>query len=153
MKNDSTAIVSALRCLFADNFVTYYKAHGFHFNVEGPTFAQDHALLGEVYDFLYEYHDMFGEQLRQLDKPAPSSLKAILGISEVAEAASANMSSRSMIENLLEDFEVLMRNGQWLYEASGECCYGGLETLVGDYLKDLSKLRWKLKATVGKSFK
>jgi starvation-inducible DNA-binding protein len=139
--------------LYADNFVTYYKAHGFHFNVEGPMFSQDHALLQEIYDYLYEQHDMLGEQIRQLDKAAPSSLKAILGISEITETASSNISSRNMFENLLEDFDTLMRNGQWLYEAAGECCCGGLETLIGDYLKDLSKLRWKVKATLGKSFK
>ena len=150
MTNDT--IISALRCLYADNFVTYYKAHGFHFNVEGNTFSQDHALLGEIYDYLYSQHDMLGEQIRQLDKPAPSSLKAILGISEITETASANVSSRNMFESLLDDFDLLMRNGQWLYKASGECDCGGLETLIGDYLKDLSKLRWKVKATLGKSF-
>jgi starvation-inducible DNA-binding protein len=147
------AIVSALRCLYADNFVTYYKSHGFHFNVEGPTFAQDHALLNEIYDFLYEQHDMLGEQIRQLDKPAPSSLKAILGITEITETASANMSSKSMFDDLTSDFEMLIRNGQWLYEAAGESGYGGLETLIGDYLKDLSKLNWKVKATLSRSFK
>jgi len=152
MKSDLNTIVSALRCLYADNFVTYYKAHGFHFNVEGNTFAQDHALLQEIYDYLYEQHDKLGEQIRQLDKPAPSSLKAILGISEIIETASANSSSRNMFEAILEDFEMLMRNGQWLYDAAGESNYGGLETLIGDYLKDLSKLRWKVKATLGKSF-
>jgi hypothetical protein len=28
-----------------------------------------------------------------------------------------------------------------------------LATLIGDYIKDLSKLNWKVKATIGKSFK
>jgi len=153
MANELTAIVSGLRCLFADNFVTYYKSHGYHFNVEGNTFAQDHELLNEIYDFLWAQHDMLGEQIRQLDKPAPSSLKAILSISEVTEAVSVNLSSRSMFENLVEDFDLLMRNGQWLYDAADENDLGGLSTLVGDYLKDLSKLRWKLKATLGRSIK
>jgi starvation-inducible DNA-binding protein len=144
------AIVSALRCLYADNFVTYYKAHGFHFNVQGATFAQDHALLNEIYDFLYEQHDMLGEQIRQLDKPAPSSLKAILSVSEIKECTESDYPSKEMFYELIEDFDVLLRNGQWLYENAS---IGGLETLVGDYLKELSKLQWKLKASVGKSIK
>jgi starvation-inducible DNA-binding protein len=153
MATNKDAIVSALRCLYADNFVTYYKSHGFHFNVQGPTFAQDHALLNEIYDFLYEQHDMLGEQLRQMDKAAPSSLKSILSISEITETNDFDIPSKEMFYDLLEDFDMLLRNGQWLYDAAGESKLGGLETLIGDYLKDLSKLHWKLKATVGKSIK
>jgi len=152
MASDLNTIVSALRCLYADNFVTYYKSHGFHFNVEGNTFAQDHALLEEIYTYLWEQHDGLGEQIRQLDKPAPSSLKAVLGISEITETASANIPSKNIFEAVLEDFEMLVRNGQWLYDAAGESCYGALETFIGDYLTGLTKLRWKVKATLGRSF-
>jgi starvation-inducible DNA-binding protein len=149
--NKPQPLVFPLRNLFADNFVVYYKSHGYHFNVQGPTFAQDHELLNEIYDFLWAQHDMFGEQLRQLDKPAPSSLKAILDISEVTECLKLGESSATMFGELSDDFDTLMRNAQWLFENSAEC--GGLNTFIGDYMRDLSKIHWKIKATLGKSFK
>lgn len=149
-KNKDT-LVSALRCLFADNFVVYYKAHGFHFNVQGQTFSQDHSLLNEIYDYLYENHDTLGEQLRQLDKPAPTTLKSILGISEIEEETKVVDSPSAQLEALATDFDTLLRNGQWVYEEAGRQCVGGLETFLGDYLAGLSKLNWKVKATLKRS--
>jgi len=151
--NNKDVIVSALRCLFADNFVVYYKSHGFHFNVQGPTFPQDHELLNEIYDFLWDNHDSLGEQLRQLDKPALTSLKAILSVTEIKEEAAVLDDSRKQFEALQEDFDMLLRNAQWIYEEAGKQGIGGLETYIGDYLKDLSKLNWKLKAILKRSLK
>jgi len=151
--NNKDVIVSALRCLFADNFVVYYKSHGFHFNVQGPTFSQDHELLNEIYDFLWDNHDSLGEQLRQLDKPALTSLKAILSVTEIKEEAAVLDDSRKQFEALQEDFDMLLRNAQWIYEEAGKQGIGGLETYIGDYLKDLSKFNWKLKAILKRSIK
>ena len=144
-------LVSALRCLFADNFVVYYKSHGFHFNVQGQTFSQDHSLLNDIYDYLYENHDTLGEQLRQLDKPAPTSLKAILSISEIDEENKVVDNQTAQLEALASDFDTLLRNGQWVYEEAGRQSVGGLETYLGDYLAGLSKLNWKVKATLKRS--
>jgi len=144
-------LVFPLRNLFADNFVVYYKSHGYHFNVQGPMFAQDHALLEEIYDFLWAQHDGLGEQIRQMDKPAPSSLKAILDISEITECLKVGETSATMFSELCDDFETLIRNAQWLFENSEEC--GGLNTFIGDYLRDLNKLHWKVKATLNRSMK
>jgi starvation-inducible DNA-binding protein len=146
-------IEAKLNTLFCDNFIVYYKSHGYHFNVEGPTFVQDHDLLNEIYDFLWEQHDVFGEQLRQMSCAAPTSLKSILTAGTVSECNKLGESSKTMFTELSEDFEALMRSAQDLYdEADMESC-GGLATMLGDYLKALSKLHWKLKATIGKSFK
>ena len=139
--------------LFCDNFVVYYKSHGYHFNVEGNTFAQDHALLEEIYDFLWEQHDVFGEQLRQMDKPAPTSLKSILTGSSIKECTELGESSKIMFLELSQDFESLMGSAQELYDEADMNACGGLATMLGDYLKALSKLNWKLKASIGKSFK
>jgi len=128
-----------------------YKAHGFHFNVQGQTFSQDHALLQEIYDYLYDNHDSIGEQIRQLDKPAPTTLKSILSVSEIDEEASVVDLPNKQLEALTDDFECLLRNGQWIYEEAGRQCVGGLETYIGDYLAGLSKLNWKIKATLKRS--
>jgi len=149
--NKPQPLVFPLRNLFADNFVVYYKSHGYHFNVQGTTFAQDHELLNEIYDYLWDQHDTLGEQLRQLDKPAPSSLKAILDISEITECLKLGETSAVMFSELSDDFETLMRNAQWLFENSEEC--GGMNTMIGDYMKGLSKLHWKVKATLNRSMK
>jgi len=151
--SNSSMVLMPLRNLFADNFTVYYKSHGYHFNVEGPTFAQDHALLEEIYNFLWESHDSLGEQIRQLDKPTLPSLKSILDNTEIIECNKLGETSKTMFTELCNDFELLHENAQSLFDIADEACYGGLNTFIGDYLKDLGKLHWKIKATIGKSFK
>ena len=148
-KNNS--LVTLLRKLYANNFVIYYKSHGYHFNVQGNTFAQDHSLLQEVYEFLYEQHDMLGEQIRQMDKAAPTSLKEILSLSSISECTKVGESSKTMFTELVDDFNKLLEDGQSLYDDADMQSCGGLATLIGDYLKALSKLNWKVKATLGAS--
>jgi len=149
----SNSLITQLTQLYADNFVTYYKSHGYHFNVEGPMFAQDHALLEEIYDFLWAQHDMLGEQIRQMDKAVPCSLKDVLKMSEIIECDSPQKTSKEMFTWLNKDFDCLIEYAQTLYDDADLSSQGGLATLIGDYLKDLSKLNWKVKATIGKSFK
>jgi starvation-inducible DNA-binding protein len=149
----SNNLITMLTQLYADNFVTYYKSHGYHFNVEGSTFAQDHALLEEIYDFLWAQHDMLGEQIRQMDKAVPCSLKDVLKMTEIIECDSPQKTSKEMFTWLNKDFDCLIEYAQTLYDDADLSSQGGLATLIGDYLKDLSKLNWKVKATLGKSFK
>jgi starvation-inducible DNA-binding protein len=145
-------ITKNLTNLYASNFVLYYKTHGFHFNIQGPTFAQDHAVLEEIYSFLWEQHDMIGEQIRQMGKAVVPNLISVIDLSVIKECSSIIRTSAPMWDTLASDVEDVLGLAQWVYDTAGEESYGGLETLVGDYLKSLSKLHWKLKALQGKSF-
>jgi len=149
----SNSLITKLTQLYADNFVTYYKSHGYHFNVDGVMFAQDHALLEEIYDFLWEQHDMLGEQIRQMDKGVLCSLKEILNVTNIKECDNAKKPSKEMFTWLNQDFDSLIEEAQELYDDADMQSCGGLATLIGDYIKDLSKFNWKVKATIGKSFK
>jgi len=149
--SEYNSIAPALKCLHADNFTTYFKSHAFHFNVQGNTFAQDHGLLEEIYSFLWEQHDTLGEQIRQLNLPTSISMSDMLKTTEISEASGVTSNSVNMFESILKDFNILMANAQWVYDKAESSNMGGLSTLVGDYLKDLSKLRWKVRATLGKS--
>jgi len=153
MATSTATSLQALRDLYADNFVLYYKSHGFHFNVEGATFAQDHTLLNELYDFLWDQHDMLGEQIRQMDSPVVPSLKEVLSTSTLDEVKSPKMTSKEMFSVIVADIGSVMEVAQYVFDrADAEGC-GGLNTLVGDYLKGLSKLNWKFKATLNRSMK
>jgi len=149
----SNSLITQLTELYANNFVTYYRSHGYHFNVEGPMFSQDHALLEEIYDFLWTQHDMLGEQIRQMDKAVPCSLKEVLKLTDIIECDSPQKTSKEMFTWLNKDFDCLIDYAQTLYDDADLSSQGGLATLIGDYIKDLSKLNWKVKATLGKSFK
>jgi len=145
-------LVKNLTKLYASNFVLYYKSHAFHFNVQGATFVQDHAMLEELYTFLWEQHDMLGEQIRQFCKGVPINLSEVLILSVIDDEESLKKTSTQMFDVLVIDVEDILSLAQWLYDTSSDEHDGGCETLIGDYLKSLSKLHWKLKALTGKSF-
>jgi len=145
------AIVSGLKNLHADNFVVYFKSHVFHFDVQGTTFSQDHALLNEVYDFLWGMHDTLGEQIRQLDILPCGSMKEMLEDSIIGEYTGGTLNQMTIFTAINKDIDTLIDSAQNLYVITEEC--GGLQTLLGDYIKDLSKLNWKVKATIFKSIK
>jgi len=66
-------LVQAMKKALADTFAFYLKAHGFHWNVEGRMFAQDHALFGTIYEEVYGSIDQFAEEIRAMDAYAPAS--------------------------------------------------------------------------------
>jgi len=151
MKENNFAI--SLQQLWADNFIVYFKAHSYHFNTEGATFASDHALFGEVYGYLYSEHDRLGEQIRQFDKPVLVSLSDVLKASSIEEAQPKTMTTAAMMSTLAVDLDDLMVAGQSVLDLAEKEKQGGLENLLGEYLMNISKLKWKLRATLGKSIK
>jgi len=142
-----------LQQLWADNFIVYFKAHSYHFNVEGSNFVSDHALFSEVYKYLHSEHDRLGEQIRQFDKPVLTSMQSLLDAGTLDEAKAKRQTSAAMFSDLDSDLGQLLVVAQSTYELAGKDNEGGLENLLGEYMMNVSKLRWKLKAVLGKSIK
>jgi starvation-inducible DNA-binding protein len=145
-------VLLLIRSLYATNFVTYYKTHAFHFNVEGKNFSQDHEFLNELYDFLWKESDNIGEQIRQLNKATPTTLKSLIEMSSTEEDTLIT-TPEDMYMCLSKDLQSLIDIGNDLYKAAGSCnCYA-LETYIGDYLTGVSKYKWMIDATLKRSIK
>jgi len=132
-----------LKNLFSDNFTVYTKAHGYHFNVVGPDFFEYHKLFQEVYEYLYEKHDVLGELLRQLDVIVPADLRTICE-STVMDCEFGNPTAAKMISDLYDDIEQLIQSGEAIYKIAKN---GAIETVIGDYLVGLNKLCWFLRSS------
>jgi DNA-binding ferritin-like protein len=135
-----------LQNLINDNFLSYFKAQVYHINVTGPNFHQYHELFSDVYEYLYEWHDKLSEQLRQLDYKVEVKLSKMVDNSIIDEADKDE--ALAMVADILVDLDKLLKTSQALYDEAGMDKKGGLETLVGDYMVGVSKLRWMLKATL-----
>ena len=149
--NAPPGVSAALHTLLADNFVTYFKVHTYHFSVQGTAFAQDHGLLNEIYDFLWASHDTFGEVIRQMDDLPCQSLKEILAETCLKEITTPKILQKDIFDDVANDIASLMDVAQDLYNISSDC--GACQTVVGDYMVALSKLHWKVRATIGRSIK
>ncbi len=83
---DYRKIAKALKGYLADTTITYYKTHGFHWNVEGQNFYSLHLMFEKFYEELWESMDEIAERIRALGEKAPPSLAELLKEGTIEEA-------------------------------------------------------------------
>lgn len=133
-----------LKNLFADNFTVYTKAHAYHFNVVGPDFYEYHKLFQQVYDYLYEQHDVLGELQRQLGIQVAADLRSICEATVMDCEFPTTVQASKMLADLASDIDTLITSAEGIYKAANN---GAVETVIGDYSVGLNKLKWFLNAS------
>lgn len=81
-------LIEALKKAQATTFALYLKAHNFHWNVEGPDFAQYHSFLGDFYEEVFGAVDTIAELIRTLDAYAPGSFSRFQQLSTIEDELS-----------------------------------------------------------------
>ena len=97
-------LADALKTLLASNFAYYLKAQGFHWNVEGPDFAQLHEFFADVYEDAYSAVDKIAEYIRTIEEYAPNSFERFQELSQISGQTKVPR-ARLMLEELLADTE------------------------------------------------
>lgn len=138
-------LVQYLRECLANTFVMYFKAHQFHWNVEGPNFPQYHEFLGDLYEELHGAVDPIAEQIRTLDQYAPTSIAAMLGMSAVIESLSIAQ-PREMFVSLNTDNDIVLLTLTKAYEKAEELGHLGISNFLQDRLTTHEKHGWMLRA-------
>jgi len=133
-----------LKNLFADNFTVYTKAHAYHFNVVGPDFYEYHKLFQQVYDYLYEQHDVLGELQRQLGIMVSADLRSICESTVMDCEFPTNVMASKMLADLAGDIDTLITAAEAIYKTANN---GAVETVIGDYSVGLNKLKWFLNSS------
>jgi starvation-inducible DNA-binding protein len=138
-------LIEQMKTILGTTFGLYFKAHSYHWNVEGPDFAQYHKFLGKFYESVYGNVDPIAEHIRSLDSYAPVSLSRMLELSDIEETDTVP-SALTMLSNLKNDNERYMmhlRAGIVAAEAANE-------PAVGNFLQDIldqhQKHGWMLRS-------
>jgi starvation-inducible DNA-binding protein len=101
-------LADSLKILLATEYAFSLKAQQFHWNVEGPDFAQLHKFFGKLYEEVYKNSiDRTAEYIRALGDYAPGSYERY-GELTVIKGQTKIPRARLMIE------ELLANNGQML---------------------------------------
>lgn len=66
------AVADALAQTLADTYALYQKTHLYHWNVQGPRFAQLHTMFETQYRELWDSLDEIAERIRALGVLAPT---------------------------------------------------------------------------------
>ena len=138
-------LIEQMKVILGTTFGLYFKAHSYHWNIEGPDFAQYHDFLGNFYTAVFANVDPIAEHLRALDSYAPVALSRMLELSDVEET-DIIPPALTMLSNLKNDNErymVHLRAGIAAAEAANE-------PAVGNFLQDIldqhQKQGWMLRS-------
>ena len=134
-----------MKVILGSNFGLYFKAHTFHWNVEGPDFAQYHEFLGNFYEAVYNNVDSIAEHIRALGAYTPTSLPRMLELSDIPNTdtipPALNMMTQLRDDN--DRFIVHLRAGIVAAEMANE-------PAVGNFLQDIldqhQKHGWMLRS-------
>lgn len=136
----------ALSKVLANTFVMYFKAHAYHWNVEGMFFPQFHEFFGNLYEELYGAVDPIAEHIRAIDGYAPASLTDIKTLSMITESSLVT-EAKQMVDNLITDNNLIIISLMQAYQEAEKASEIGLANFLQDRIDIHQKHGWMLKAT------
>ncbi|SDS24417.1 Dps family protein [Christiangramia echinicola] len=143
--NKTKNTVEELNILLADYHIYYQKLRNFHWNVIGKNFFDLHEKFEELYDDAKLKVDEIAERILTLRYQPTSNLSDYLKDSNLKEAPS-DISDSKMIELLLEDHGLLLKQMRKVVEIADAGDDEGTIDLIGAYIRELEKTSWMLDA-------
>lgn len=146
---NSKKVAQALNQLLSDEYVLYTKTLKFHWNIEGNNFHALHLFLEEQYQQLQIIIDSVAERVRKIGHFAYGSMSEFLKNASLKEHQADARVSESMITELVQDHETLIRNTRELIDEFEEKCddKGSADFITG-IMKEHEKMAWMLRASV-----
>jgi len=137
----------ALKTAFASEFSFYLKAHNFHWNIEGPLFAQLHELFQTIYEEVYSAIDPFAEHLRALQIYTPASLQKFSMLTTVQDE-NAVPDWSGMLKELLVDSEKMANIFRVTFDMAEAHGDHGLSNFLADRQDAHKKHSWMLRSSL-----
>jgi DNA-binding ferritin-like protein len=138
---------TVLEDTFAGNFVSYYRSHVAHVNIQGRNFYADHKLLQKVYEYFQANIDTLAEKLRTVRAMMPADLTTVTTMSPIADMP-ATGDSEELFEQVHESLVMMIDQYVALYEAAEEVNYIDISNFAQDQIAVLAKFRWMIEATL-----
>jgi len=141
---------AALRISLGNTFTMYFKAHSYHWNVEGMLFSQYHDFFSDLYEELFDSVDTYAEQLRALDVYAPISIAALYDNKTVEEDIEKPDDITGMLENLQTANNQVIETLNKLFDLATNANEQGLADFAAGRIDVHKKHGWMLRASLKK---
>ena len=141
-------LISALKELQADAMKMYAQSHGYHWNVEGRTFKQDHAIFLEIYEDVFDSIDPYAENLRKLGAKAPFGLIQLQQNSVMAINDSLELTSTQMITELIKTNAQIIAKLKDACDTAESAREQGVLNFLADRLDKHEFWQWQLTSTL-----
>ena len=136
-------LADSLKTLLATNFAYYLKAHGFHWNVEGPDFGQLHKFFQKIYEDAYSAIDPTAEYIRYLGEYAPASFERFGELTEIPGQTKIPR-ARLMLEELKVNNDQMIDLLTRCFNEANDLNEQGIANFIAERLSAHGKYRWQL---------
>lgn len=140
-------LVKSMRECLANTFVMYFKAHAFHWNVEGIHFPSYHEFFGDLYEELHSAVDPFAEEIRALDVYAPAGLNELYASADIMDSSLRGSMIPEMLDALIADNEKLIGCLNNSFNLADAANLQGLADFIAGRIDVHKKHGWMLKAS------
>jgi len=142
------ALINILNELQADSMNMYAQSHGYHWNVEGRMFKQDHAFFLEIYEDVFESIDTYAENIRKLGAKAPFGLVQLKTNSDITINDSTELSASQMIVELIQTNNHIITNLKKACDIADASREQSILNFFADRLDKHEFWNWQLTSTV-----
>lgn len=109
-KKNAQGVAQILEQTMSDEYVLSVKTKNYHWNVTGPQFNELHKFFDEQYEEIDEFIDEVAERIRSLGIKTIGSMVDFLKNARLKEDTTVSQNTTTMLNNLLNDHEELIRN-------------------------------------------
>ena len=135
-----------LKILLATQYAFVIKAQFFHWNVEGPDFAQLHRFFGKIYEEVYKNAiDQTAELIRILDDYTPGSFERFGELSLISGQIKVPR-ARLMIQELLADSQTMINLLNETFASAESENQQGIMDFLASRIDAMGKHRWMLRS-------
>lgn len=140
------ALTKELSELLGDAVAFYFRAHGYHWNVEGEDFSQYHGLFEDIYEDVYSSIDPIAENIRKLDEYAPFKLDTLIKLASL-EDSKVPTNPRAMAKDLLKANEKVIEKLKSVFDTANSDNEQGIANFIAERIDMHQKWSWQLKAS------
>ena len=140
------SLTDELSELLGDVVVFYFRAHGYHWNVEGEDFSQYHALFEEIYEDAYSSIDPIAENIRKLGEYAPFKLDTLMKLASL-EDSKVPTKPVAMAKDLLKANGEVIEKLKKVFHTANDADEQGIANFLAERIDMHQKWAWQLKAS------
>ena len=139
-------LINSMNKCLANTFVFYFKAHAFHWNVEGANFPTYHEFFGNLYEDLYSAVDPLAEEIRALGVYAPSGLNELYKHATIIDSTARGTDLKTMLEASLQANTAVLECLTTTFAIATKENKQGLANFLADRIDTHKKHEWMLRS-------
>ena len=140
-------LIRSLKVLLSDVVTFYFKAHGYHWNVEGDDFPQFHDFFAEIYEDVYGSIDPIAENIRKCGDYAPYRLDRFI---EYRTLSDSNVTSEEvdLSTDLYNANTQVIDSLNKTFAAATAVNKQGIANFIAERLDQHDKWAWQLRSVI-----